>query len=938
MRENQRRIKNKYQPKLRIGTIKWYYNKRRDSEEGYITVIPTEEEKKAFEEDWDYEFDAYFRGSDIKDESDLSPKTPISENERIQVVFELVTRKNKKGEEKWYARHVQTLAKESTSGILERMDETYKNSEEVRKRLIERIPEYYLKDDLAAYLALLPKPSNDTKNIFLENKIISLYEKGFFPETYVEAYTRYVEKGGSHWFSKFNPFISLEKDGEESLAKLWKVLRKNSVYGYNLRKNTSFRAYEHPKFAPLSLEIMEKVGNISVMNKDEIKKYYPPEKVREEEKFDWLWENVSSDRERAYLLTCVSNDMILRKMPTCLDCLSDLSEERRDVIIREAVDAAEDVEQLKEIFAKVSTTAVKWRICSLVDENIFLENMDWSIQIIDLLPKNRRELVLNKKLGEVHDAESFAAVRYSLKDIRDFRNEWSRLCDSFSEEFLSDHIDDIGMQYLADFSTERRIWIRKTKASRIQNRGQLEELFHSGLNESVQNGLLTFISDEVLLDNICICYTKLNTDQKCEMLYRIDWKNEAENYVQRYKDFLGMIEADVDKAESMVIVKRLHSQNQTFSFAWWKTFSTSVKVRNLIYFSNFIDEKIIEATRDGLEKIYRAVNNNASGDEDYLLLDAMLRFLCILYQPDKAKQDTLFGKAFKKLREYIRSCFEKDRGVTHGLSVLLERCPEGEEETSYYCDARQWGDGKKVGQTEKVFCPIGENRPSNGRKPCLCMHSIGNFKEKYREHMENQHLNSFLKNLHYAPFDMKVKKEDLGLTGQGGCAEASYRLSTYVNQLIIRGFHLYCSTCGKALLPDLSYSKSATAGATVSKFYCPDPGEEHDHDVYINRCYCCSTTVIDSRECKIRYPRGGQYLCMLCGGNQATSDEEKAWRNMNPDARQRVSMKRCPKCGSTNTESSASNDAVECRECGYSGRKFWKESNEKWQKIRMKKI
>lgn len=391
-----------------------------------------------------------------------------------------------------------------------------------------------------------------------------------------------------------------------------------------------------------------------------------------------------------------------------------------------------------------------------------------------------------------------------------------------------------------------------------------------------------------------------------ELVAEIDWKNIEESYMKQYEPLLSYIEADVHQTTAVKIAESMRKQDAAFSVEWWKIFTDSVKIRIIIYSTNFLLER--QKWFLSLQTIYPY----EEGQQNKLIM-AVLKYFVNSYIPNETdgKRQSNFLTAHEFLMNYINECFTQNLNVTNGLNTLLDKCHQGYNPyIKYFCDAR-------INRANNnIFCPEGKARPANrrkkqGRQPCAYYKDINLTKTKYKttKDYKDQYFMDLILNVGFIP--------DLSSIYISEVMEYPFRISAYVNRLIDIRMHTKCSKCNKPFFPQFEYAKSRTAKLAVNTYHCPEVSLEevhkevqspvHDSHIYLNFCYHCEK-VIDSRECKIK--DGGKYsqwLCMRCGGTQRIEPGTK-----------------CPFCGNTDKnllENSGVHNII-CKKCNYDSRDF----------------
>lgn len=369
----------------------------------------------------------------------------------------------------------------------------------------------------------------------------------------------------------------------------------------------------------------------------------------------------------------------------------------------------------------------------------------------------------------------------------------------------------------------------------------------------------------------------------------INWKDTSDEYICTIKPVLQYVEADIQQNIATEIAIALFKLNLHFS-KWWDVLQDSVKIRILIYCSNFPEKRYEWFENIGI--VYK--KEEKAGNK---LITTVLNFLKIVYYNNKAQleKQNLFIACHYSLMEYIADCYSKRVDITHATNTLLEKCYCYTPESSFYfCDARIWK------SEDAIFCPEGINR-------AYSRHKCGYFKNsdltrtrfQISHNYAHQYLADFIHNLGFTPNLSKLNIENP--------IEYAYRVSAHVNRLIDMRAHMKCS-CGEWFHANFKYAKRVPAKLSATVFNCPKYSMEnqsyaHDHDVYLNYCCCCQH-VIDSRECKIRDEKN-YYLCMKCGGA----------KRVKPGTQ-------CPNCGTTEEKYlNYSGKYISCSKCGHGKRR-----------------
>lgn len=388
------------------------------------------------------------------------------------------------------------------------------------------------------------------------------------------------------------------------------------------------------------------------------------------------------------------------------------------------------------------------------------------------------------------------------------------------------------------------------------------------------------------------------TDEKAVSLFsELDWNDTSGENPALYQPLLSGMDTNHFPKAVMAAVVSMREKGAEFNLTWWKLLSDSVKIRLLIYLSNFKEER--QKWFEPIKEIYQWETENKN-----LLICAMLNFFVMIYTPNPARQRAKFLEAHGMLVNYIAACFSEGIDVTMGLYSLLDNCVQkrpGATGDGNFCEARIWT--KKEEDEKLVFCP-------EKRYPCSasCFYGGDLRRTKFRINAEGdpdystQFFMDYLVNLGEIP--------DLSELGVRDRTEYPFRISAYVNSFVRMRRHMKCKRCGEPFRAKFEFAKLKTATLSINRFQCPHADAEpdrHDKDVYLNFCFRCHK-IIDSRDCKLRDDDGhGQYLCMHCGGTNHTEPGTV-----------------CPQCGCDDGRliSMRGGDRIQCRKCGYDSALF----------------
>lgn len=406
-------------------------------------------------------------------------------------------------------------------------------------------------------------------------------------------------------------------------------------------------------------------------------------------------------------------------------------------------------------------------------------------------------------------------------------------------------------------------------------------------------------------------------NQACELLSNADWTDTGEDNLANYRPLLAKLHWDVFSNAVITAAGSLRAQGMALELCWWQMMTETMKIRLLMYLSDFAEEE--RAARRWFGKLQ--VIRQWEDERKNVLVCAILQFFAGIYIEASASYLDNFLKAHDMLMAYITDCFNQGLDMTPELSVLLEHCRSNSCSENVLCDGRSW-----VSQN-RVYCP-------RRGYPCEYYTDMDLTKTIFRT-ARREGCPTDYKDFSFMDFLLSLNREripDLTRIGIRKREEYPFRISAYVNSLIRLRPHMKCSQCGELFHPRFQYAKLLTARLPITVFNCSKLGQEgeHDYDVYLNFCYRCHE-IIDSRECCCREklsasgefegvipvqenmpgPRSeyGQYLCMHCGGSAHVNPEK------NPV---------CPKCGCNEPMhvSRTRKGGIICGQCGYDSSKF----------------
>lgn len=410
----------------------------------------------------------------------------------------------------------------------------------------------------------------------------------------------------------------------------------------------------------------------------------------------------------------------------------------------------------------------------------------------------------------------------------------------------------------------------------------------------------------------CITKNQINA-----LLAGADWTDTSEKNLEDYRPLLAMLHWNTLPDQVVAAAASLYEQGMALNLCWWQRLTDSMKIRLLMYLSNFAqDEPAERKWFEDLQKIWQWED-----EEKNRLVCTVLQFFAGIYTEAGIPYRNNFLQAHRMLMEYITDSFTQGTDVTPGLSSLLEHCRSTFCPRYYFCDGRSWRN------QNRVYCPrIG--------RPCPHYEDMDLTKTKFRTArqrggaMDYRELSfmDFLLNVGGIP---DLSRGDVGINVK---EEYPFRISAYVNGLVRLRPHMKCSYCGELFHPKFQYAKLITARLPVTVFHCSKSAQEgeHDQDIYLNFCYRCHE-IIDSRECCTREKlsaagdfegvistqenlfgsesRYGQYLCMHCGGSMHIVLQNALY---------------CPQCACGDPElvHRTPKGGIVCDKCGYHSSEF----------------
>ena len=461
-----------------------------------------------------------------------------------------------------------------------------------------------------------------------------------------------------------------------------------------------------------------------------------------------------------------------------------------------------------------------------------------------------------------------------------------------------------GIRFIAFYSDD---WVAHPKMISGLRNNILECLQKEALlGSAAVNALLSYLPDEsktVFCANVdhsfirsypaCVPYLKEKTF--ISYIQSIDWKNMEPDHISTEGAILGQIEADLSEQAALEVAKGLFDAGVAFS-DWWKVLRESVKVRILIYCSNY--PETLKQWKKDCQRIYLYEK-----EEKHALIVVLFGFCNLYFLVNPAGKNEAFLNAHKNLMDYIKENFNAGIGVTRAMNTLLNKCdiyePGGE---IYFCDARALPANPEKGFLfAEMHCPAGNAR-KYAKGHCKFFKKPLETRACRTGDLKYQNLTDFIRNLGF--------ELDLSSIGISNPQEYGYRIAGFVDRLIDMYPHMHCTKCGASFSPKFEYARSLVAVLSLNRYSCPnakgDFDENHDTDIYLNFCHGCHR-VIDSRECKKKYM--GMHVCMRCG-------------DAGPSTRPGMI---CPSCGKLIPEDARfdrMNKFVYCPDCGYSGGVF----------------
>jgi hypothetical protein len=101
-----------------------------------------------------------------------------------------------------------------------------------------------------------------------------------------------------------------------------------------------------------------------------------------------------------------------------------------------------------------------------------------------------------------------------------------------------------------------------------------------------------------------------------------------------------------------------------------------------------------------------------------------------------------------------------------------------------------------------------------------------------------------------------------------------YNFISLINHCNFLFKHLFCRDCNHVIYP----SESANlASRNVTKFHCINEKCENNTEIYLNRCFGCGNSIIDSRDSK-QCP-SGWYICEHCGTCCSKQKMDQRYKN-----------------------------------------------------------
>lgn len=285
-------------------------------------------------------------------------------------------------------------------------------------------------------------------------------------------------------------------------------------------------------------------------------------------------------------------------------------------------------------------------------------------------------------------------------------------------------------------------------------------------------------------------------------------------------------------------------------------------------------------------------------EEDKLVLFPMA---IIWGKYNKQKKAEAFKRGHSLFESYIIDiAWESTEKID--LRPLLPSC---KYYSIFHCEARPWPEKQDVHNNEDTNNDDINNNSHFSRAFCPCIYgpcgtNLNYNKSKYTYNCARIYADTSLEWHEWTLLELlENAKITPALDGLRSPFEYVPKLGGWINRLNDIRERLKCSKCGNMMKPNYKYAKyNARYNATVVS--CNEDGINHDKNIYLNHCWAC-TSIIDSRECRIRFD--DYYICLKCGSGPQDSDEY-------------TQGDMCPQCGSRRMEHS-SGKYFRCSRCGH---------------------
>lgn len=377
-----------------------------------------------------------------------------------------------------------------------------------------------------------------------------------------------------------------------------------------------------------------------------------------------------------------------------------------------------------------------------------------------------------------------------------------------------------------------------------------------------------------------------------EVLYaHIDDYNVAD--IKNARRYVELVEKKGSRSILSEIIANMIEKDVLFSL-WWSALSDRSKITSLLILSSMTEKLKLS------EKFLNAYNKES------MIVGATMLLLKTFFVFSNSEKQRIFETAHYMYIKYIANLFNTDMCVSSALDELLDKCQTPYcYDMYYYCDGRPW---KNI---NAIYCPEGVGHQC-ARNKCTYFNSLDYANTKYSKTGKAEHisLSDLLRNINFDP-DLSVIKEEVEASDKTPW-RYGFLLAGYVNQLIQMKPHMKCS-CGQVFRPNFTYAKKFNAKVSPTIYDCPNNGENHDKNVYLNFCIRCHQ-IIDSRECEHKDSEG-YWICMNCGGSKQYGGDENQYV--------------CPHCLCSDTSMLVvtGGNRIVCKACGHN------QTEQSWRKF-----